>query len=140
MISTRCPLCRKNGAHQVGELGKCVHGIPMQMELRTQRSQAISGGSVPQVFVPKGGCGTELKKILLSIGITDLPGCSCNATMAKMNAEGPEWCEKNIELISSYMAKEADKRGWMKFIPFKNQGARVLVKLAIDNYVKSVSE
>lgn len=49
---------------------------------------AVEGFNVPH------GPGTELKRILASLGITPSPTCSCNSKAAQMDIWGIEGCEK----------------------------------------------
>jgi hypothetical protein len=57
------------------------------------------------------GAGSSLKEILKMIGIESTPDCSCNRYAAKMDADGPDVCEQNIEEILTWLKKEADNRG-----------------------------
>lgn len=78
---------------------------------------------------PTSGAGTELKKLLSSIGITATPNCSCNARAADMDRNGVEWCESNIDTIVEWLREEAEKRG----LPFVDLAGRLLVRRAIRN-------
>ncbi len=94
----------------------------------------ITAEDFPSPTIPQQPCqgpGTELKRILAQLGIDEMAGCSCNATMQKMNEWGPDGCEVNIDWIISQMTAEADKRGWMRFVPFKELGAELIVCRAI---------
>ena len=75
------------------------------------------------------GPGTELKKLLSSVGITATPNCSCNARAADMDRNGVEWCESNIDTIVGWLREEAEKRG----LPFVDLAGRLLVRRAIKN-------
>jgi hypothetical protein len=78
---------------------------------------------------PQHGPGTELKKLLSSVGITATPNCSCNARAADMDRNGIEWCESNIGTIVGWLREEAEKRG----LPFLDAAGRMLVRRAIRN-------
>jgi len=78
---------------------------------------------------PGYGPGTELKKLLVSVGITATPNCSCNARAADMDRNGVEWCESNIDTIVGWLREEAEKRG----LPFLDAVGRLLVRRAIKN-------
>lgn len=80
-----------------------------------------------------GGPGTELKKLLASVGITATPNCSCNARAADMDRNGVEWCESNIDTIVGWLREEAEKRG----LPFVDFAAKLLIKRAIHNARKA---
>lgn len=76
---------------------------------------------------PKGGPGTELRKLLETIGIRDVPGCKCKLYAAQMDARGSDWCEANVETIVGWLAEEAKRQG----LPFVPIAGRLLVKVAI---------
>lgn len=76
-----------------------------------------------------GGPGTELKKLLAKFGIVAMPGCSCNAMAAKMDAAGPDGAEAMIDEVLAVMKQEAGRRG----LPWVEMAARMLVKRAIRN-------
>ncbi len=73
------------------------------------------------------GPGTELKKLLYSVGIVAEKGCSCDGHAAEMNRQGVEWCAENIATIVGWMREEATKRG----LPFIEVAARWMVRKAI---------
>lgn len=75
----------------------------------------------------KGGPGTELKKLLRSFGFQAKMGCGCNKRAACMDANGAEWCAKNVGAISGWMAEEAKKRGLWYWAPL----GKLLILLAI---------
>ena len=81
-----------------------------------------------------GGPGTELKKLLKTIGITSSPTCSCNARARKMDENGIEWCENNIDTIVGWLREEATKRK----LPFVDMAGKILVKRAIKNAKKNI--
>lgn len=76
---------------------------------------------------PPSGPGTELKKLLKTIGITANPGCSCNARAAQMDVWGADECERRIPEIVEWLGEEARKRK-LPFVPFAGEQ---IVKLAI---------
>lgn len=81
------------------------------------------------------GPGTELKKLLSSVGITATPNCSCNARALEMDRNGVEWCESNIDKIVGWLREEATKRG----LPFIDAAGRMLVRRAIRNARRSAA-
>jgi len=85
--------------------------------------------------VPPAGPGTELKRLLKTIGITATPNCSCNARARVMDANGCDWCEANVDTIVSWLREEATKRR----LPFVDMAGRLLVKRAIRNARKAAS-
>jgi hypothetical protein len=79
-----------------------------------------------------GGPGTEMKKLLATVGITASPTCSCNARAALMDekeASESGWCEAHMEEIVGWLHEEATKRG----LPFLDAAGRLLVRRAIAN-------
>lgn len=91
----------------------------------------VGGGAAART----GGPGTELKALLKDwLGIEASPGCSCNATAAKMNTLGPEWCESEAGMaeILGVMRIEHGKR-WgagKTFLPWSDTAAKALIRLA----------
>ena len=81
---------------------------------------------------PEGGPGTELKKLLATIGITAAPTCSCNARAKRMDANGIEWCEEHLDEIVGWLREEHAKRrdAGETRLPWTDFGATQLVKLA----------
>jgi len=79
--------------------------------------------------------GTELKKLLGRIGITSTPDCSCNSVARKMDAWGPDECEKpeRIAEVVAVMRAEAEARG----LPFLDVAGRFLIRRAIKNARKN---
>jgi hypothetical protein len=87
---------------------------------------------------PPNGPGTELRKLLSSIGITATPNCKCNARvkhMDAMEAQEPGWCERNIDTVVGYLREAAADRG----LPFLDLPARLLVRRAISNARKEAA-
>lgn len=80
------------------------------------------------------GPGTELKALLKSwLGIEATIGCKCGAMAAKMNQNGPEWCEgPGMREILSAMRGEHGKRRskGQTVLPWSDLGAALLVRLA----------
>jgi len=82
---------------------------------------------------PAGTAGTNLKKLLSTIGLHANGNCKCNSRAMHMNAMGNDWCEENIDTIVGWLAEEAASRG----LPFLNAVGRLLVKRAIHNARKA---
>lgn len=74
----------------------------------------------------RGGPGYELKRLLATIGIHP-KGCNCNSLAARMDREGPDWCDAHLDDIVGHMGVEAEKRA----IPFISLAARMIVLRAI---------
>jgi len=79
------------------------------------------------------GAGTELKKMLESVGIRATPNCSCNAKATAMNKNGIKWCKNNKDTILSWLQEEAVKRK----LPFFRFFARRMINIAISRAEKA---
>lgn len=63
-------------------------------------------------WAPGYGPGTELKKMLASIGINPAPSCDCNKKALQMDVWGVEGCRKEFDTIVKWMNEGAPKWGW----------------------------
>lgn len=88
------------------------------------RSRYTLGRPRPEPDIGPGP-GTELKKLLASIGIHATPTCKCNKMAKQMNEWGQESL-KHIEEIVDVMEETAKARG----LPFVRLGGKALVRLA----------
>lgn len=75
------------------------------------------------------GPGTELKRLIGLTGIKVEADCNCNKHAKLMDQRGPDWCEKNLELIVDWLEEEAEKIG----LPFVRLAGKLIVKRAIRN-------
>lgn len=73
------------------------------------------------------GPGTMLSKMIKSLGITMNNNCSCKHHAIKMNTEGNDWCEQNIDTIVGWLRAEASKRK----LPFIDSVGKIMVSRAI---------
>jgi hypothetical protein len=115
-------------------------GPPQTKKLRDYLAAAVPvypGIEVfrPAAVTPEAGPGTELKKLLRTIGIQATPNCSCNARARTMDANGCGWCEANIDTIVGWLREEATKRK----LPFVDMAGRLLVRRAIRNARRAAS-
>jgi hypothetical protein len=85
---------------------------------------------------PTGGPGTELKKLLLKLGLKAAANCKCNQHVQEMNMKGCNWCSQNIDTIVGWLKEEALRAN----LPFTNIGAKLLVKRAISNARKAAAK
>jgi hypothetical protein len=100
--------------------------------LRSQYSVPSGATQSPPPAIkipPQQGPGTELKKLLASIGVQAAPTCACGRRADAMNERGCDWCEANLDTIVGWLREEATKRG----LPFIDAAGRLLVKRAIRN-------
>lgn len=85
----------------------------IQAELAASHAAKLLAKSSPQQPVPEypKGPGTELRKILATIGIHPRGvNCKCNEHAAQMDRQGPDWCEANLTEIVDWLEEEAKKR------------------------------
>jgi hypothetical protein len=80
----------------------------------------------PTPAQPTSGPGTELKKLLATIGIHASPTCKCNKMAKQMDAWGWEESLKHIDEIVTVMEETAKKRK----LPFVRTAGRTLVRIA----------
>ena len=73
------------------------------------------------------GPGTELKRLLGSLGMRSTSGCPCDQRALLMDEQGPGWCRENLEVIVEWMREEANNRG----LPFVSMLAKLLILRAI---------
>lgn len=75
------------------------------------------------------GVGTELKKLLASVGLVPVPNCKCLERAAQMDRAGIAWNEENVATIVGWLGEEAAARG----LPFVATAGRLAVLRAIRN-------
>lgn len=84
-----------------------------------------------------GGVGTELHKLLLSLGADVRFDCKCARRIAVMNEKGSLWCRLNTELIVVWLRQAARERNLFSYSVTPravwNAAARRIVMLAIIN-------
>lgn len=62
---------------------------------------------------PPSGPGTELKRLLSTLGITAGTGCGCDSKAAEMDRNGPAWCREHRAEIVSWLAEARAEAGWL---------------------------
>lgn len=82
------------------------------------------------------GPGTELKKLLKTIGIEAKPGCKCNKRAQTMDEKGCDWCAENLDLISAWLQEEAEKRG----LPYIPTAGKWIINLAIKRARRGIGQ
>ena len=73
------------------------------------------------------GPGTQLSKMIKSLGIHMSDSCSCRRHALEMNSKGNDWCEQNIDTVVGYLEQEAKNRG----LPFVKMVGKVMVNRAV---------
>lgn len=75
------------------------------------------------------GPGTELTKLIASMGLTPAPGCQCKKRARYMDKMGCDWCEQNLDKIVGWLKEEHGRSKML--LPFSALAAKQVVKLAI---------
>jgi len=65
-----------------------------------------------QLWPPGFGPGTELKKLLATLGIATKPSCDCNAKATQMDVWGADGCRERREEIITWMREGQGRWGW----------------------------
>jgi hypothetical protein len=73
------------------------------------------------------GPGTQLSRMIKSLGIHMSDSCSCRRHAISMNEQGNDWCEQNIDTVVGWIKEEAKRRG----LPFVDMIGKVMVNRAI---------
>jgi hypothetical protein len=92
---------------------------------RLRSEYALADEPVTAKAIPSGP-GTELKKMLATIGIHATPTCKCNKMAKQMDAWGWEESLKHIDEIVTVMEETAKKRK----LPFVRTAGKTLVRIA----------
>lgn len=98
----------------------------MDDHTRKQYCTYVDGNQVSPIL----GVGGVLKSMLAAIGVHACWGCIDLAR--KMDEWGPDGCEEHMTEIVQTMQHNAEKRNWYKYVPFKEQGSELLVRIAIN--------
>ena len=102
---------------------------------RLMRLRGIVAATAPlpsATPAPEGGPGTELRRLLHTLGIQPKGrDCQCNAHALEMDRNGVEWCQANVESIIDWLEVEAKKRPLVGML-FSRLAARQMVALAIS--------
>lgn len=116
---------------RAAEVAAHIRGKPITVQVKAlPKKQSIPLGQ---------GVGTELKLLLQRWGIHSSDDCSCMDNARRMNQNGPEWCEKNMELITDWMEAQSKERPIAKFF-FSRFAAKKMIELAIRNWNKKSSK
>lgn len=76
------------------------------------------------------GVGSTLKEMLARIGVNACWGCLNLAQ--RMDDWGPDGCEEHMQEILEIMDQNAQQRNWLKYLPFREAGSKLLVQRAIN--------
>lgn len=102
---------------------------------RATHAARSAAATSPALITPQqettGGPGTQLRRLLASIGIHPRgEACKCNERAREMDERGPEWCTENMDSILDWLEEEAHKRPLTGFL-FSRMIAKRAVQLAI---------
>jgi len=111
---------------------KTVEQIKTELAAKMAAKHARRANPPPAAVSPLSrGPGTELRKMLASIGIHPRgEKCKCNEHAHEMDRLGADWCEDNLESILDWLEAEAKTRGLVGLL-FVRGAARAVVKKAI---------
>jgi hypothetical protein len=104
-----------------------------QLEARLEAVLGDDPSTVLRNLFPKtmeeepNGPGTQLSKMIKSLGIHMSDSCSCRRHAIEMNSKGNDWCEENIDTVVGWLEQEAKNRG----LPFVKMVGKVMVNRAI---------
>lgn len=105
----------------------------------TARRRCYGVPGDPALWTPpvRPGVGTRLKEILGRLGIRESKGCRCREYARKLDTLGPQWCRENIGEIIDHLVAEANKRPWLRWMPFKRLIAKLIVLMTIRHVERS---
>jgi len=131
-------LCRTQPAYfQVWEEGKGPGQGHLQERLQEQ--PVVEQRSVAPSRTMMIGPGTELRRLLHSLGIHEKTGCQCNKRAKMMDENGPQWCRENMETILDWLRQEARKRN-IPWVLGMDRLAKYAVMKAIHNAERKMKE
>lgn len=105
---------------------RCLPDQPVPAAPSQMPAPALRGGVI--------GPGTALKEMLALVGLYSGQDCKCDSRARTMDEQGPEWCERNMDLIVGWLAEEAKRRR----LPFMPSAARFLLRAAIAKARRSL--
>ncbi len=103
--------------------------------IRNARGEIVEHHTVVSTSIVNGA-GTELKKLLAAINITESNGCGCGQMVTRMNAHPPQWSRDNMDKILDTMADSARRQKRV----FSRIGAGMIVRLAIRLEEKRIAQ
>lgn len=90
----------------------CYH-TPAEYGLTVLSRNEEDRPPTPIIPWPPGfGPGTELRKMLASIGVHQIPGCDCLSKMIEMDVLGVEGCRAKQDDLAKYLKDNAPRWGW----------------------------
>jgi hypothetical protein len=116
--------CRQRG-YSLADAMPCVVAKDGDQWTIDEKHSSYPGRRRAVSAPPDVGPGTELKKLLATIGIHASKTCKCNAMANKMNKWGQESLNHTDEIVA-VMEETAQKRK----LPFSRLAAKALVRLA----------
>jgi hypothetical protein len=90
-----------------------VHRDPAVGEWREKATREVVPMPPRKPYVEPTGPGTELKRILAMLGITDTSGCGCADMLRRMNRWGVAGCREHRQEIVDHLRAKAAERGWV---------------------------
>jgi len=109
-------VCQPDGKCELRVVANENQGYPTEQECQ-----------IACVAPPRGGPGTELKKLLAAMGYVATENCPCNARAREMDEKGVQWVRDNTETVIGWLEEQAKERSsWL----FTRAGAAALIETA----------
>jgi hypothetical protein len=108
--------CERHGFHKTPRLFGLCQTREDYRELFDRQAKATANGvdlTSPAPQEPDFGPGTELRSILESLRLSELPGCGCKSKTRQMDRWGVEGCREHFEEIVGWMREGYEKAGWI---------------------------
>jgi hypothetical protein len=123
--------CCKMRGISIGDAMPCVLKTTGDIWTIDTSHPAFPGAKMGDDAPLKNACaaGSELKRILGTLGFSGGSDCKCNSRASYMDEQGCDWCEAHINEIVGWLREQATARG----LPFVDAAGRFLVKRAIKN-------
>lgn len=124
-----CDFCsRADKATPIQSLNSVTVSIALSnLDLASERAQQILAAHGHLIAVPQGageeyqrlaeiesghGVGSQIWRLLASLGVKHTASCSCLTLAEQMNALGPDGCRREREHLVSRMRTNAQQYGW----------------------------
>ena len=115
MNTSPCPHCKNRNDIVCTDTHCDIAGPGKPHEPNECRVCWLRLGGDPRVRAQEPfGPGTELKKLLLSLGLRSNAGCDCNVKAAQMDRWGAAGCRERRDEITQWLRDNAKERGWVE--------------------------
>jgi hypothetical protein len=123
--------CNRAKAGEPFEQGQCRLCWLALNDARYQRLWTQAADPRPKkAQAPIDGPGTELRRLLKELGVTEFAGCGCANKAKQMNAWGVAGCREHFAEIRTWLDEAAAKASWLDKI--RAAGNAVAAGILID--------